>query len=202
MKRVDVLRRILPIAVLALLSTGAYAKGKIFINSYLKTDYAVITARFDAAETYRVKIINEEGEKLYSSSRINGAASFQKLFDLTSLEDGTYTIELTSKEAKSTEKFTIKNKELIKVEGSESSNEMLKAFFRVADEKLYVSHMNFDQSALSIRIDDKYGAEVYNSSLPAESTYSGMFDITNLPKGQYNVSLVSGNKKYSYEFNK
>lgn len=202
MKKVDVLRRVLPIAVLVLLSTGAFAKGKIVISSYLRTDYAVITARYDAAENYRVKIFNAEGDELYASSRINGTASFQKLFDLTSLEDGEYTIELTSKKEKATEKFAILDHELVSVNGKKEESEMLKAFFRVANDRLYVSHMNFDNAALRIKIDDKFGTEIYNSSLPTESTYTGMFDLTNLPSGEYQVSLVSGNKEYSYEFNK
>ncbi|MBS2209986.1 hypothetical protein KEM09_01125 [Carboxylicivirga mesophila] len=202
MKKVNVLRRILPIAVLALLSTGAFGKGKIFISSYLKTDYAVITARFDVADNYRVKIFNKSGEELYASSRISGAESFQKLFDLKSLADGEYTIELTSKKEKSSEKFTIENHSLVKVNGASDDSEMLKAFFRVANDKLYVSHMNFNEEALSITIGDRFGTEIYNSNLPTESTYSGMFDLTNLPSGAYMVSLTSGNKEYSYEFNK
>ncbi|MBK3517611.1 DUF3244 domain-containing protein [Carboxylicivirga marina] len=202
MKKVNVFRRILPIALLALLPAGAFAKGKIFINSYLKTDYAVITARYDASENYRVKIFDASGDELYSSSRISGATSFQKLFDLTSLEDGDYTIHLTSKSESSREKFTVKNHELVKTEGTIEKSEMLKAFFRVAEDKLYVSHMNFDNAALSITIDDKFGTELYNSSLPTKSTYSGMFDLTNLPSGEYQVSLVSGGKEYSYEFDK
>ena len=202
MKRVNVLRRVLPVAVLALLSTGAFGKGKIFISSYLKTDYAVITAQYNEEESYRIKIFDNEGSILYSSSKIRGASSFQKLFDLTSLKDGDYTIKLAGKKETSTEKFTIRNHELVLTDGSMSDTELLKAFFRVDDDRLYVSHMNFDNSSLSIRIDDKFGTEVYNSELPSESTYSGMFDLTNLPSGDYQVSLVSGNKKYNYEFSK
>ncbi|WP_430813879.1 DUF3244 domain-containing protein [Carboxylicivirga sp. RSCT41] len=202
MKKVNVFRRMLPIALLALLPAVTFAKGKIFINSYLKTDYAVITARYDAAENYRVRIFDTDGDVLYASSRINGASSFQKLFDLTSLEDGEYTIELTSKSETSSEKFTIKNNELVKIDSADEKSEMLRAFFRVAEDKLFVSHMNFDNAALSISIDDKFGTEIYNSNLPSESTYSGMFDLTNLPSGEYKVSLVSGGKEYNYEFDK
>lgn len=202
MKKVNVLRRILPVAVLALLSTGAFGKGKIFINSYLKTDYAVITAQHDATDNYRVKIYDADGSELYSSSRINGAASFQKLFDLTSLDDGEYMIELTTKKEKSSEKFIIENHELVKADVASNESDVLKAFFRVANDMLYVSHLNFDNASLSISIDDRFGAEVYNSQIPSESTYSGMFDLTNLPSGAYQVSLTSGNKEYSYEFNK
>ncbi|MCT4648656.1 MAG: DUF3244 domain-containing protein [Carboxylicivirga sp.] len=202
MKKVNVLRRILPIAVLALLSTGAYGKGKIFINSYLETDYAVITARYDAAESYRIRISDADGSQLYSSSRIDGAASFQKLFDLSSLEDGDYFIELTSRKGVSKERFSVKNHELVKRESKSVEKDLLNAFFRVADEKLYVSHMNFGQSMLNIYINDQFGTEVYNSSLPNESAYSGIFDLTNLPSGAYQVSLVSGDKKYNYEFDK
>ncbi|WP_439182985.1 DUF3244 domain-containing protein [Carboxylicivirga taeanensis] len=202
MKKVNVIKQILPIAVLVLMSTGAFAKGKIFVSSYLKTDFAVITARIDAEDNYRVKLFNAQGDELYASSRIKGAESFQKLFDLTSLEDGEYTIELISKDNRAVETFTVENNALVKVNGVNDDVEGLNAFFRVANDRLYVSHMNFEQAALHISIDDKFGTEIYNSSLPSESTYSGMFDLKNLPSGEYQVLLTSGGKEYSYVFNR
>jgi len=202
MTKVNVLKRLLPIAVLALLSTGLFAKGKICINSYLRTDYAIITARPDVAESYRIKILNDEGAEMYASSRIKGAASFQKLFDLSSLADGNYRIELTSKNTTSVEKFSVVSHKLVRKDVEEKESELLTAFFRVAKEKLYVSHMNFEQAALRISIDDANGTEIYNSSLPKESAYSGMFDLTKLPSGEYQVTLVSGKNEYNYEFNK
>jgi len=202
MKKVSILGKILPIAVLVLLSTGSFAKGKIFINSYLRTDYAVITARHDVAENYKIRIVNEEGTELYASSRIKGVSSFQKLFDLSSMSDGEYCIELASKNASLVEKFKVKDHKLLKSETEELETELLNAFFRFSDEKLYVSHMNFDKAELGISIDDASGIEIYNSALPIESSYSGMFDLTNLPSGEYQVTLMSGNKEYNYEFNK
>jgi len=201
MKRVSVLRKVLPLAVLVLISTNAFAKGKIFINSYLKTDYAVVTAQYDDLDNYRIKISNVAGDEFYTSSRIKGVASFQKLFDLSSLADGEYRIELKSRKETSIEKFSIVDQRLVVNEGNEK-NDFLNAFFRVSDEKLYVSHMNFEKAPLRISIDDAYGSEIYNSALPKDSAYSGRFDIANLPTGVYQVSLKSGNKEYSYAFKK
>jgi len=191
----------MPIVVLALLPTGAFAKGKIFINSYLATDYAVITANYGSTDRFRVKIFDETGTELYTSSRMNGS-SFQKLFDLTAFQDGIYTIELTGRKDVVSESFIVKDHKLVKPDNSEIKSEILKAFFRITDEKLYVSHLNSEKAVLSIRINDASGIELYNSELPSKSTYSGMFDLTNLPAGEYQVSLISGNKEYNYAFNK
>lgn len=192
----------MPVAVLALLSTGAFGKGKIYISSYLKTDYAIITAQHGNSENYRVRIYDEAGSELYSSLRINGSSAFQKLFDLSTLEDGKYSIELKSKKETSVEEFVIKGNRLASVVGSKEDSSLLNAFFRVSDNKLYVSHMNFSNAGLQIRIGDEYGTDVYSSDLPSEGAYSGMFDVTNLPTGDYTVLLISGDKEYNYEFSK
>ncbi|WP_430812003.1 MULTISPECIES: hypothetical protein [unclassified Carboxylicivirga] len=202
MTKANVLRRILPIAALTLLSTGVFGKGTIVIDSYLKTNYAIITARYDLSEAYRVKIFDEEGQLLYSSSQIKAATPFQKVFDLTSLDDGDYTIELTGKNGTSSDVFTIANKELIQSANTKVMEQSDLIFFRVAEDKLYVSHNNFDNKDLSISITDKIGAELYNANLSSETTYSGMFDLKDLPRGNYFVSLVSGTKEYYYEINR
>ena len=203
MKKVTLLKRILPVAFATLISISAFGKGNIFIHSYLKTDYAIVSAQNSFSEAFKVIIVNEAGETLYSSPRIKTSNSFQKLFDLSSVDNGDYKVILSGKNARVVESFSVVDHKLVKKEVETLAEEKkTNTFIRTSGDKLYISHLNFLNDELSIKINDAKGDEVYNSELPSESTYSGLFDISKLPAGNYQVCLTSGEKMYSYDFRK
>lgn len=203
MKKVTLLKRILPLAFAALFSISAFGKGNVFIHSYLKTDYAIVSAQNSFSEAFKVTIVNAAGETLYSSPRIKSSNSFQKLFDLSSVDNGDYKVILSGKNARVVESFSIVDHKLVKKEGEKlADEEKANTFFRTSGDKLYISHLNFLNDELTIKINDIKGDEVYNSELPSKSTYSGLFDISKLPAGNYQVCLTSGEKVYSYDFRK
>nr|WP_321406061.1 hypothetical protein [uncultured Carboxylicivirga sp.] len=206
MKKVSVLKGVFAIAAIAFLSTSAFGKGKLVISKYLDTDYAVVSALSDASSSFKVKVYDDEGYVLYTSPFVSDATSFQKLFDLKSFADGRYKVVFESGDAKVSEVFYVSNRELVlpkaKLAKAEEQANAVKPFVRKDGNNLYVSHINFEKSAFSMSIDDLYGNEIYSSSLPRETSYSGMFDISKLPAGSYSVMLTYGNQKYYYEFNK
>jgi len=203
MKKTTVLKRILPIAFAALVSVSAFGKGNVFIHSYLKTDYAIVSAQNSFSETFKVTIVNAAGETLYASPRIKSSNSFQKLFDLSSVNNGDYKVILSGKNARVVESFSVVDHKVVKKEAKKLAEaEKANTFFRTSGDKLYISHLNFLNDELTIKINDAKGEEVYNSELPSNSTYSGLFDISKLPAGKYQVCLTSGEKMYSYDFRK
>lgn len=202
MKKGVLFRKVLPLVGALVLSFSAFGKGNVFIHSYLKTDYAIVSAQNSFTEAFKVTIVNAAGETLYSSPRIKSSNSFQKLFDLSTLKDGDYKVILSGKNTIAEESFTVADHKLVKEEKEVAANEKLNTFFRTSGNKLFVSHLNFMNDDLSIKISNEKGEVVYNSELPAESTYSGLFDISKLPTGHYQIALTSGNKIYSYDFRK
>ncbi|MCU4174500.1 hypothetical protein [Carboxylicivirga sp. N1Y90] len=210
MKKVNVLKGFLAIAAIAFCSASLSAKGTVSINSYLKTNYAVVSAHNSELSNFRVKVIDEEGTELYSSPNIKNTSAFQKLFDLNSFKNGNYSVVIVSKGSKATETFRVENSTLVlteeslkpSIEKEETESARLSPFFRKEGDNIYLSHLNFDNSLFSISIDDMRGNEIFNSSLPRESSYSGIFDISRLPVGEYSVLIKSGKELYRYEFNK
>jgi len=206
MKKVNVLKGVFAIAAIAFLSANAFGKGKVVISKYLDTDYAVISALSEMNNSFKVKVIDDEGYELYSSPYVKDESSFQKLFDLKSFVDGRYKVVFESDEARVSEVFYVSNSELVlpkaKLAKSEIALNTVKPFVRKDGDNLYVSHINFEKSAFSMSIDDISGNEIYSSSLPRKTSYSGMFDISKLPAGGYKIMLTSGKQKYYYEFNK
>nr|WP_319399962.1 hypothetical protein [uncultured Carboxylicivirga sp.] len=205
MKKVSLLKGVLAIAAIAFLSSNAFGKGKLVISKYLDTDYAVVSALSDASDNFKVKVYDEDGYMLYTSPSVSETSSFQKLFDLNSFADGRYKVVFEGAERVS-EVFYVSNSKLIlpkakSLVGAEDLSSV-KPFVRKDGNNLYVSHINFGKADFSMSIDDLSGNEIFSSSLPTETSYSGMFDISKLPAGNYKVMLTSGKQKYYYEFNK
>lgn len=206
MKKVNVMKGVLAIAAIAFLSANAFGKGKLVISKYLNTDYAVVSALGEPSSSFKVKVYNDEGMELYSSPYVSDANSYQKLFDLRSFSDGRYKVVFESRDAKVAEEFYVSNSELVlpkaKMVENKDENSKVMPFVRKDGNNLYVSHINFNKSSFYMSIDDIQGNEIYTSSLPRKTSYSGIFDISKLPSGNYSVLLTSGKEKYYYEFNK
>lgn len=210
MKKVEVLKGFLAIALMAFCSINLNAKGTVSINSYLKTNYAVVSAHNSELSNFKVKVLDAEGNELYSSPYIKSTNAFQKLFDLNTFEDGIYSVMIVAKNEIIKKSFMVESSKLIitdtakqslpEEEAKESVN--TKPFFRKEGNNIYLSHLNFKKHIFSISIDDVKGNEVFNSNLPIKTSYSGIFNISQLPVGEYSVLIKSGKETYHYEFNK
>ncbi|TAJ15119.1 hypothetical protein DMA11_02820 [Marinilabiliaceae bacterium JC017] len=203
MKKGNFINRALALAVVAFVSVAGFAKGNILIHPYLKTSYAIVSAQHALIEPFKVKIVADNGETLYESPRIKNEANFQKLFDLESFNDGDYKVVLIGKKSKSEERFSIIDHKIVKAADSEAKTaSTLDTFFRKVDNRLFVSHLNFNNQPMSLSIYDDESNKLFTTNLEATSSYSGMFDISELPVGEYCVNFQSGEKSYSYEFEK
>lgn len=192
------LKRIVLGVVLFLGANSAFATGNIRINSYLDTDYSIVSIINPSESNLKMKIYDEAGN-LYYSRKINAATTAQKLFDFSYLEDGSYKIVLTGKEESLEKSFKVADNKLV-TELAEQIAE--KTLFRTDKDALYVTYLSFNNTAFNISISDVAGNEVFENSYAAEPTFSKKFNVEALPKGDYKVRLVSDNKEYNYAFRK
>ncbi len=202
MKTKNVVKGMLLLAAVVLSSASVFAKGKISVSPYPKSSYAVISVEPSVEALYSIAIFNASGDVVYSSSKVENGAVFSKVFDFSKLEDGEYKIRLRSKgNPVVEERFTVKGGALVPSD--------LKADVTAEDVKIwkksdvvYVSHLNRNLNGMVVRLVDSRGSVIYDKSIPAELTYSGKFNVSSLPKGNYSLSFVSGNKVFNYEFKK
>ncbi|WP_075591468.1 hypothetical protein [Labilibacter marinus] len=195
--------------ILAFVTTGAYAgeggkaAGNVSIHPYLNTDYSVISVSNLADKAASFSIKDAEGVRVYKEW-VSKEGFAQKILDFSNLEDGEYKAILSVKGADEiVETFKIADHKLVydKVE-QVMSKEELKAFFNVVENTLFVSHISFGSSSFGISISDEIGDEIFEKGFEGNSTYSGKFDISTLPNGEYKVSINSSNKEYTYAFRK
>lgn len=202
MKTKNVVKVMLLLAAVVLSSASVFAKGKISVSPYPKSSYAVISVEPSVEALYSIAIFNASGDVVYSSSKVENGAVFSKVFDFSKLEDGEYKIRLRSKgNPVVEERFTVKSGALVSGDlKADVSAEDVKIWKK--SDVVYVSHLNRNLNGMVVRLVDSRGSVIYDKSIPAELTYSGKFNVSSLPKGNYSLSFVSGNKAFNYEFKK
>ena len=206
MKTTNKMRRWVLGAMLIFVATATFAgegnKPSLSILPYLDTDYSVVSLSNNADKAAAFCIKDAEGVTVYKEW-VNKEGFAQKILDFSNLEDGEYTAELKVKGAEAiTETFSVADHKLVSEKTEVMSQEELSAFFNIIDNMLYVSHISFGSNSFGISISDAVGEEVFEKGFEGNSTYSGKFDISALPNGEYKVSINSGNKEFSYAFKK
>jgi hypothetical protein len=67
--------------------------------------------------------------------------------------------------------------------------------------------MNLEQNEIYITVEDELFLDVesnlfYEEVTESDMSYERMFDLKNLDKGEYTITLKSGENTYNYFFNK
>ena len=112
MKNLKLKLRGLALAALFTLSLStAFASGNLRINTYLNTDYSIVSVFNTSATNLKLKVYDENGYVFYSET-IEAETNTQKLFDLSYLADGNYSLVLVGKNTRIEEQFVVKAKKL------------------------------------------------------------------------------------------
>jgi len=191
------LRTLLFTAALSLITSLGYSQKEVSIFPYLKTAYSIVTVQNASNSTVIMSIVDNKSNETIYKTKINDKGFTQRLFDLTELEDGNYSIELAN-EVK--ENFEIKNNKLqAEVPTFFAEN---KTFFRLSNESIYITRFSFDEKPFSVSIINQKGEELFEKRYSADKTFTGKFDISELPNGDYNVILNSKADQSEYAFSK
>ncbi len=105
------LRGLALVALFVLSLSSAFAGGHLRINPYLNTDYSIVSILNPSETDARLKIYDEAGN-IYYSQVVEAESNSQKLFDLSHLEDGEYSLVLVSENSRVEETFLVESKKL------------------------------------------------------------------------------------------
>lgn len=176
--------------------------GNISILPYLNTSYSVVSLS-NTGTNNSLLVIKDSDGGIYYKEWINTSVCAQKVLDFSYLEDGEYSITLSSKGSLSvTERFDVLNKQIAAVNKKEEVSEGLTSLVNHVDNMLYVSHIAFGYNTFGVSIVDTNSDELYNETFDGNSAFSKKYDISELPTGDYQVNINSDQKNYSYEFSK
>ncbi len=105
------LRGLALVAILTLSLSTAFASDTLRINTYLNTDYSIVSVFNTSVTNLKLKVYDEDGNVFYSQT-IKAESNTQKLFDLSNLADGKYALVLVGKNTRIEEQFVVKAKKL------------------------------------------------------------------------------------------
>jgi len=191
------LRTLLFTAALSLITSLGFAQNEVSILPYLKTDYSIVTVQNTTSDALILSIVDESSNETIYKTRIEEKGFSQKLFDLRKLEDGEYSIELSNNSKKNFEIIDNKLQAEFSLEYAEN-----KTYFRLSKESVYVTRFSFDEKPFSVSITNNEGEELFEKVYCANKSFTGKYDISNLPIGKYNLILNSKADQSQYAFSK
>jgi len=98
-------------AALVLSLSSAFAGGNVKINPYLNTGYSIVSVFNTSDSNLKLKVYDENGYVFYSET-VEAETNTQKLFDLSYLADGNYSLVLVGKNTKVETPFVVRAKRL------------------------------------------------------------------------------------------
>jgi len=98
-------------AALVLSLSSAFASGNVKINPYLNTGYSIVSVFNTSDSNLKLKVYDENGYVFYSET-VEAETNTQKLFDLSYLADGNYSLVLVGKNTKVETPFVVRAKRL------------------------------------------------------------------------------------------
>ncbi len=146
-------------------------------------------------ETF-VSVIDEEGEKIYTDL-VAEDDNAGKMYDFSEVEEGVYIFNTLTEHKKVETTFVLDKNELRILTEAIS----YRPVFGIEDDILTISYMNLGQDDIYISLDDAsylYYEEIEGSDM----SYEKVFDIKNLSRGEYSITLKSGENTFNYFFNK
>jgi len=185
------------VVLVAVLVVKAFAGSspKVSLVPY-NSDCAVISVANLSGANSELTIENASGDILYyKEGAIEGA--YSKIFDFKNLRDGDYKVVVTNEDGSHELKFTVDGSNVLVPENEEKNA----PYFSVKDGVLKLSFLNETNGDVVLKFSNDYGV-FYTKSLGSNFSITAGFNLDRLESGDYAVELTSGDKTYSYNFEK
>jgi flagellar hook assembly protein FlgD len=154
-----------------------------------------LSVKFDnVSEDVQLKIKDASGYILFSESIEKSSENYLKTFDISTLPDGNYQIELEGALKVVSFPFSIADDKI--TSAMFEKNETYKPVVREKGNKVYVSKFNPEQADLNITILDKSGDIIYSETLKGEAQLGRIYDFSQR-QGEFQISMSYNEKTYT-----
>jgi hypothetical protein len=196
MKSTKIIKGMLAMLFTGVLFSNAFAEVEPVIA--IEPDKPTTQLTLDVPESGNdfVTIFAPDGKSIFSE-RIKSNSKIVKVFDFAGLDDGIYTM-VTNSENKSVEKtIEFKNQDVSIV--GKKTNYM--PIITEDGDKLRINYLNEDQGNISLTLKDSFW--IYHDEKAGNAmAYGKTLDTSELPKGNYTLTLKVDDKEYTYNFRK
>jgi flagellar hook assembly protein FlgD len=185
------LKKILSVVLLVLMGTSVFA-----VNPVVQfTGSKKLSVKFDNVnEDVQLRIKDASGLILFSESIEKSSANYLKTFDISTLPDGNYQIELEGQLKVVSFPFSIEDDKI--TSSMVEQNVTYKPFVWEKGNKVYVSKFNPEKADLNIAILNKSGDVIYSETLKDEAQLGRIYNFSKT-KGEFQISMSYNEKTYT-----
>ena len=188
------IKKYLVLATLMIGSLISYANGN-------NTDSNFLNEAKVKVEFYKVKkgellsIKNEEGEIIYSL-KIKNSGSYSRIFDISKLEEGSYTRELEKDYEIIIKPFSIMSGGI--TFGKEQV--IFKPVIRAKNDLILISKLNFEKEPAKISLYYNNDLIFFETLKSSEALLKRIYKLSEKEEGSYRVVMYCNNKHYTKKF--
>ena len=180
--------------ILVTASNAVYGSGNIYVFPVEGSQEAVIHFAVPENSDASISIVDINGEGIYYATVPSGQV-YSKLFDFTNLDEGFYSLFITSGNIIEKNEFEVNHSGIYLVK----TDKEYKPSFSRDGKFMLVNFLNEGANEVSIAIRDNLGT-LYTENNPGSYPFEKAYDISSLPAGNYSVVLTAGNNEYYYYF--
>ncbi|SCY06266.1 hypothetical protein SAMN05192588_0950 [Nonlabens sp. Hel1_33_55] len=172
------------------------------LNSYateieIVSSANVTTLQFSNVKKGQQVTIKDDFNTILYKETIQANGTYAKKFNLTALEDGSYTIELTKDYEIIVKSFDIKAKQ---VKLNQSNEVMIfKPNVRLEDVKMIISQLSLTKSPLNVELYYN-GVLIHNDKITGDTILSRVYQLSATKKGNYRVVMNSNDHSFTKNF--
>jgi len=184
-------------AALALLfvSAGVSASGNLRVNvTGPASESATVKISNTQLSTFDIKVTDEDGRTIFTKKTQSPSKDYNRKYDFSQLENGIYFLTVKAEKTTNETKFSVKNGE-IELMGE---RKMLEPYFNFDDKKLKMTFLNFSAEESSLIVYDDNRNELYSKKLSTDFNIQHGLDMSNLPKGDYEIVLSTNINLYDF----
>jgi hypothetical protein len=171
-----------------------FAAGNLKLNMVaLKNEKAMVAISALENSNFNITITNENGQIVYYQENSDPSSLYNKVYNFSELEDGSYKIMVVSSDL-TTEREFLKSHGKIKV-GEERTS--IEPFFGYENNLLRCSFLNFMNEDVALRFYNN-DQQVFYKKIGKEFNVQQALNLSKLGKGTYEAVLTAGDKQYSY----
>jgi hypothetical protein len=148
----------------------------------------------NVSENTELVIKDLNGYTFYSETIEKSQGIYAKTFDLTTLPNGTYQVELTGSVEVVSFPITIADNKITTTDIEKSVT--FKPTIYEKGSKVYVSKNDAENMPLSITIFNRFNDVVYEETLNGNSSKGRIYNFSQ--EGQYQISMSSNDKTYTH----
>lgn len=174
-----------------------FASGNLKVNIVpVSSEKAIVTITSLKDSNLKISVKDDKGMIVYYKEATNSNNNYQKVYDFSYLEDGSYNLTVVSNDLTAERSFQKKHGK-IKV-GEEKTT--LEPFFGYKDGFLKCTYLNYSKENLTLNIYDG-NQLIYNKNIGCHFNVLEALNLSKLYKGNYVAVLTTRDKEYSYNIN-